>query len=170
MSAGDDQPNTIAGQTRDGQGRFDRDLETAERDAEAARLRKRSWTYQQIADHLGINRSSAYQAVQRVLKETVQEPAEDLRTLELERLDDMAQAVLKVLEKHHVTVSNGRIVFLGDEPLIDDAPVLAAVDRLLKIQERRAKLLGLDIPVKQEIDVSGGVEYRIVGVSAEDLK
>lgn len=174
MTAGQDQQDNKAGRTpgatRDGKGRFDRDIDTAERDAEAARLRTRSWTYQQIAAELGMSQSAAHAAVKRVLQETVQEPAEDLRKLELDRLDDMAQVVTKVLEKHHITVSNGKVVYLGDKPLEDNAPILAAVDRLLKIQERRAKLLGLDIPVKQEVNVGGGVEYRIVGIDPNALR
>ena len=50
-------------------------------------------------------------------------------------------------------VSQGRLIYLGDDPqpLADDAPVLAAVDRLLKIQERRARLLGLDQPTKSTV-------------------
>jgi predicted transcriptional regulator len=169
MTAGQDQPKTMTGGTRGRQGRFERDINTAERDAEAARLRTRSWTYRQIAAELGISQTAAYEAVKRVLLETVQEPAEDLRKLEIDRLDEMAQVVTGVLEKHHVTVSNGKVVFLEGEPLTDNAPILAAVDRLLKIQERRARLLGLDIAVKQEIELSG-VEYRVVGVMPEALR
>jgi hypothetical protein len=51
--------------------------------------------------------------------------------------------------------------------LEDDAPVLAAVDRLLRIQERRAKLLGLDAPVRA--DVGGKLSYEIVGVDLGQL-
>lgn len=192
MSAGEDQPKDVASRTRDGKGRFDRDLETVKRDAEIARLRSRSWTYRKIAEHLGMSVSAVYEAVQRTYAEVITEPAEQMRKLELDRLDAMAEEVIKVLERRHVTVSNGKIVrqFAGYElhedgtlkvddegkpipkfeDLEDDAPVLAAVDRLLKIQERRAKLLGLDIPVKQEIDVNAGVEYRIIGVDVGALK
>jgi hypothetical protein len=55
-------------------------------------------------------------------------------------------------------------------PLLDDAPVLAAVDRLLKVQERRAKLLGLDVPVKRQVEVDGGLRYEVVGVDLDQLK
>src|SRR5690606_8671122 len=40
----------------------------------------------------------------------------------------------------------------GEEvPLLDDGPILAAADRLLKISERRSKMLGLDKPVQAEV-------------------
>ncbi|MGW1433116.1 hypothetical protein ACWD6K_31410 [Streptomyces sp. NPDC002431] len=139
----------------DGRGRFVRTLTTAERDAAAADLRSKGWTYRRIAAQLGYNhRADAYNAVQRVLKETVREAGEELRTLELERLDALYAAATEVLEREHVTVSNGRVVDLNGMPLPDDGPVLAAIDRLLKIQERRAKLLGLDAPAKAAVTIT----------------
>ncbi|MFD5900995.1 hypothetical protein ACFWHG_05785 [Streptomyces microflavus] len=138
-----------------GDGQFVRSLTTAQRDAEAARLRTQGWTYQRIADHLDFKqRADAYNAVKRVLDATVREAGEDIRALELERLDRLEAAANEVLEREHVTVSNGRVVALDGAPLPDDGPVLAAIDRLLKIQERRAKLLGLDAPTKQAITIS----------------
>lgn len=182
MSAGQDQPNAIANRTRDGRGRYDRSIDTVERDAEAARLKAKSWSYQQIADHLGITKSSAFDAVQRAYADVITEPAEAARKVEIDRydqslrnLDDMREMVLDLLKRRHYTVSNGRVVHLDDEPLEDDGFVLSAVDRLNAIESqrnavaaRRAKLMGLDIAVKQEVDLSV-VEYRVVGVNTEAL-
>ncbi|WP_329592139.1 hypothetical protein OG195_27320 [Streptomyces sp. NBC_01362] len=139
----------------DGKGRFVRTLSTAEREAEAARLRSLGWTYQRIADTLGwANKGDAHHAVSKVLRDTVQEAGDDLRSLELTRLDALYVAATEVLEREHVTVSNGRVVDLHGAPIPDDGPVLAAIDRLLKIQERRARLLGLDAPVKRDISLT----------------
>jgi hypothetical protein len=44
----------------------------------------------------------------------------------------------------------------GDSPLIDDGPVLASVQTLLKIAERRAKLTGSDAPIKKQLEVRDG--------------
>ncbi|MFI8865332.1 hypothetical protein ACIGNW_00215 [Streptomyces sp. NPDC053707] len=142
--------------TRGGNGRIVRTLTTAERDAEAARLRARGYTYQQIAEELGwSNKGDAHHAVKRVLTETVKEAGDEIRAIELARLDHLHTSAMDVLEREHFTVSNGRVVSLdGSGPLPDDGPVLAAIDRLLKIQERRARLLGLDAPTKQNISIS----------------
>jgi hypothetical protein len=168
---------------RDGKGRFLRTLEGAERDAEACRMRTTGYGYREIAEWLNYgNAANARRAVERVLAETVAGPAEDLRTLELERLDRelerldvLEQRVWVVLNANHVTVSNGRIMYLGDTPLADNAPVLNAVDRLVKITESRTrisesrrKLLGLDAPAK--VQSEGTVRYSIDGVNPEDLK
>ncbi|MFI8448236.1 hypothetical protein [Streptomyces erythrochromogenes] len=140
-------------QVHDGRGRFTATLNAAEKAAEAARLRSRGLTYQQIADEVGYtNKGTAYEAVQRVLKEAVTEAGEEVKAVELERLDMMWQAALKVMEARHWTVSQGKVVSLNNAPLPDDGPVLQAIDRLLRIQERRAKLLGLDTATRVSID------------------
>ncbi|MEV0915435.1 hypothetical protein AB0I93_14340 [Streptomyces sp. NPDC049967] len=157
-----DDPNA---RPHDGKGRFARTLSTAEREAEAARLRSRGWTYQRIADELGwSNKGDAHHAVQKVLRDTVQEAGDDLRALELTRLDALYVAATEVLEREHITVSNGRIVSRDDgTPILDDAPVLQAIDRLLKIQERRSRLLGLDAPVKKDVSLT---DERVAAIEA----
>lgn len=147
---------------RDGGGRYAKDPSTAERDARCLELRKRGLSYRAIAAEVGVDVATAHEAVKRSIAAIIEEPAAEVRQMELERLDSMWVAVMGVLEAKHFKVSDGRLVKLNDVPLEDDAPVLAAVDRLLRIQERRSKLLGLDQPVKQEI--TGGVTYEIVGV------
>src|SRR5690606_28804166 len=115
-------------------GLYERNLASAERDAQAARLRAQHWTYQQIADELGYpDKSVAYRAVQRALKAAIREPGEELLALELERLDRLARAAEEVLEAHHVKVAGGEIVYdEAGQPLEDTKPVLEAIDRLLK--------------------------------------
>jgi hypothetical protein len=99
--------------------------------------------------------ASAYEAVQRGLADAIQEPADEVRRLELERLDEYARHALRVLATPHLLVSQGIAVVhpVTEEPLADDGPVLAALDRLIKISERRAKLLGLDAPARSRVEV-----------------
>jgi len=79
----------------------------------------------------------------------------------LARLDGLEEAAVKVLEREHITVNNGRIIVLNDQPLPDDGPVLAAIDRLVKIEDARLRngealrrILGLDMPVKVDATVT----------------
>jgi flavin-binding protein dodecin len=95
----------------------------AHRKAEALRLRAAGHTYRRIADMVGwTNPGTAHEAVMSALVEVTREPAETLRDLELARLDAMQGAI-------------------WDAALAGE---LQAVDRVLKIMERRAKLCGLD--------------------------
>lgn len=159
-------------------------LEIAARRAEAARLRGAGRSYRAIADELGIDVHTAFDDVKAAVKAIVQAPAEDVVNLELRRLDEelirldaIEEAVRQVLETKHFTISHGKVIYIGDDtsPLLDDGPVLQAVDRLMRIEEQRRRngesrrrLLGLDAPAKTQ--VSGGVQYEIVGIDMDKLR
>jgi hypothetical protein len=114
-----------------------------ERHLRALELRKAGATYRVIAEQLGYaDPKGAHKAVASALKATLREPAAELRELELTRLDAMLLALWP-------EVSAG-----GEK----------AVDRALKIMERRARLLGLDAPTRLSHEGEGElrvvVEYR----------
>lgn len=99
--------------------------EAIARERDALELKRAGVTYDVIADRLGFaNRGSAYKAVQRALRRTLQEPADELRSIEADRLDRMQFAVWAKA--------------MGGD--------LGAIDRVLRIMDRRAALLGLDVP------------------------
>lgn len=141
----------------------------------ALRLRKDGHSYEKIGALLGsqyhpkgdpFTMVYGRKVVLDAIKDIYREEAKHLISLEAERLDDMQLEALGVLRAEHVLVSGGAVVrevVLGDDgrpvinavtglpvsvPIRDDGPRLAAIDRLLKIQERRARLLGLDKPTK----------------------
>lgn len=159
-------PNQDARNTSNG--RYVRSPATVARDAQAADLRTKGHTYQQIADQLDYaDKKSAYDAVQRAMHDVIREPAEAALNFELARLDaelgrltGLEEAAREVLERNHVTIANnGQVVHHDGEPLIDDAPVLQAIDRLLKIEEQRRrngesrrKLLGMDAPSRVSVE------------------
>lgn len=102
-------------------------LDSAKWQAVAVEMRTKGHTYLQIGTACGVTSQAAQQAVVKYLEQTraiSREAAEDVRRLELDRLDRVLAVVGPMAES-------------GD---------LAAVDRLLRIQERRASLLGLDAP------------------------
>lgn len=142
-------------------------IETVRRDAEAAGLRSKSWTYQQIADHFGVSRTAAHKMVQRAMLDILTEPAEAARQFELDKLDALEQGLLATLERKHYIVSHGRIIFDGEAKLEDDGFIVTASLALLRFSESRRKLLGLDSPTK--VDVSGGVRYEVVGVDMDKV-
>lgn len=99
-----------------------RNLAAAARQADALRLRKEGRTFEEIGAALGISRQAAHKAVSSALKAVTREPALELQALELERLDALTAAVWPAASS-------------GDLP---------AVDRVLRLMERRAKLCALD--------------------------
>lgn len=92
-------------------------------------MRKQGATYDQIATELGLaNKASAFECVQRAIKEIIKEPAKDVLELEVARLDAMLAGLWE-------KATDG-----------DDKAVTSA----LRIMDRRAKYLGLDQAPEQE--------------------
>jgi len=115
-----------------------------ERAIQALDLRKAGISYEMIAQRLGYsNRTAAFRAVQTLLEKSEKEASTDLREMELRRLDDLFLSIYKKARE-------------GDLP---------AIDRCLKIMERRAKMSGLDAPEKTQSDVR-----QIIKVVYEDVQ
>jgi len=137
--------------TRNSQGNFIRTPEQADHDARAAQLRGRGLSYRAIAAELGVSVSSAHQAVARAFRDTLAEPAEQARAVELARLEAAHDVAAAIMGRDHITVSHGRIVEDSDgNPILDDGPALQAVAAVVRASESRRKLLGLDAATKTE--------------------
>lgn len=167
----------MAGGTRGGNGRFIRTAASAKRDAQAAALHAKGWSYQRIATELGFaSKGKAHEAVQRAFAELPREGAEEARQLDLERIDRLIEHCWAVMEREHLTVSQGRVVgkrigwerdevtgeVLHDadgapipmyEDILDDGPGMAAVREIRGLLERRAKITGYDAPARSRVEV-----------------
>jgi len=126
-------------------------VETAEKYARALELRKQGKSLQQIADELGYSGpSGAHQALTRAIEQTVSEPAESVRRLELLRLDALFEKVWGKVE----------------------AGELALGDFILRLMARRAKLLGLDAPAQSKVEVQGNFQglsdAEVVGMAIDE--
>jgi len=131
-------------------------LAVVERQRQALELRRAGVGFDQIAQQLGYeDRSGAYRAVVAGLKKTLQEPADELRELELSRLDQLLLAVW---------TAAANLPKKPNEPA--RMPQHLAIDRVLRIMERRAALLGLDAPKRAEVSGADGapIEINVVDV------
>jgi AraC-like DNA-binding protein len=157
---------------------LEQQAESVAKDARVVELVNEGRTLQQIADEFGVNKSVIWRRFHRALERIPQKAVDAYRTEQLARLAAARQSVMDVLNAHHVVVSNGHVVseitgtdedgkpVFGD-PLTDSAPVLAAVDRLVKLDDQEAKLLGLYAAAKVEHDST--VRYEVVGVEPSDV-
>ena len=122
----------MAESPRSGTKASEKALTAIERQIHAVELRKQGCGFQEIADRLGYaGPSGAHKAVMSALKRMVQEPTDELRKLELERLDAMLNSLWPSI--------------IGD---VKYRP--RAVEVALKIMDRRASLMGLDAPRQVE--------------------
>lgn len=95
----------------------------------AYELRLQGVAYKDIAKELGVAHGTVWKWVKAELERTASEPREEVRKLEVERLDYLYSKLQKRIEN-------------GDDKAINSA---------LKVMDRRAKLLGLDMPTAIEI-------------------
>ena len=100
----------------------------------ALEFRKAGLPYATIAQQLGYNSpQAAWKAVKTALKRTIQEPSDEVRQMEIERLDAVLEAVWAQVKQGN----------------------LPAVDRYVKLAQRRADLLGLDAPKRTDVTTGG---------------
>jgi hypothetical protein len=141
-------------------GKWAKSLESAERDAEAARLWGRGWTYEAISDHLGYgDKANALRAVRSALKAVQAEGVNEARTAQLALIGELKRHALDVLETDHVMVSHGKVIKDDDgNPLLDDGPRLAAIGKLETLIAREAALLGTPMPTRSKLEIGGDDE------------
>lgn len=126
-------------------------LSAAARQAEALRLRATGMSFIQIAGQLGYKGpSGAHKAVTTGLQKTLREPAEELRTIENERLDRMLEGVW------HKATHGGTW----------------EIDRVLNIMARRAAMFGLDTENRaaEEIAHKAQAYLDLFNMAREDAK
>lgn len=131
---------------------------TADRRTKNLLMRIEGKTFDVIAAELGYSsRQAARVDFERAAasRKAEQDATVDIaKAVETEKLDALEEAAWQVLRRKHLTVSNGRLIEVDGVPLEDDAPVLNAVDRILRVAERRAKLHGYDAPSKARVEVT----------------
>ena len=112
-------------------------VEVAKRRRKALALRLQRWSYPRIASALGISVSTAFDDVDREIKAIPKEEADRLREAEMHSLDEMESRLWRRFEA-------------GDT---------SAADKILRVKERRARMLGLDAPARMEFE---GEPLRVV--------
>lgn len=113
-------------------------------------LRRQGKSYRQIAFIMGIGHNTAYNYVQAELidlRNQTKEIAEEILDIEMLRLDNM-------LTRLEAGINAG-----------DPASIVTA----LKIQDQRAKLLGLYAPTKREVKSTIITEEEAAALSTEEL-
>ena len=127
-----------------------RRIRTTEKTLKALELRKQGLNYTQISKKLGCARSTACRYVLSELEnlaDKCREEAVHVRALELQRLDDL---------------------YTKAWDLVDAGGSETAIDRCLRIMERRSKLLGLDAAEKVEHSGDLVINLRSVDMGVID--
>lgn len=123
------------------------------------KLRKEGWTFREIAEQEDppVGATAVHNAVKKLTQEVTREAVGELIAMESERLDSLQRSVW------------GAATTTGDEEQ------LLAIDRVVKIMERRAKLFALDgkeagtsdgesreVPIDELRELLAPLGYRLV--------
>lgn len=149
------------------------------KDREASRLAAIGHSPEEIAEMLDLRDSitgepdprRAVKAVQRGLTAVYRFTVDETRLQELQSLDEMERHLWQSLRREHVLVQQGRVIMIEGQVVQDERFVLEALDRILKIKERRAKYLGLDAQVRLSVEadqLGGEIAQLIAAINATD--
>jgi hypothetical protein len=118
-----------------------------------------------IAKSFGVSRRVISEDIAEMVarrREQIPELADAMIARQFEELEAIREKAWAIANQKHVHVTReGRVAIgMDGQPLIDNVPNLAAMNLLLKTQERVAKMFGLDMPKKIDI------EAKVVTVDA----
>lgn len=126
---------------------------------EALRLRAQGKPHREIAEALGVSIATAHGDVRAAMTEAAEEAQADIKAslgLGLARLDRAMRVVEEVLEEPEPVAAKEGEELDDFEHRVESSRELKlkALDRLVKLEEQRAKLLGLYAPEKRDISAS----------------
>lgn len=110
---------------------------TDEREDRILELRRKGLSFRQIADAVGMTVGACHTAFKRVMERNYEVTREAALAHREEQLHQLDEQMKLLLEQQETDFGNLKIV-----------------DRILKVQERKAKLLGLDAVIKTETTVT----------------
>ena len=131
---------------------------------------------------LGVPVAQARKAMDKWLAKNPALNATAFRMQELEVMEHLQEGLMKIFDQEHLMTSAGKIVYrpvldenglpkmhptlgvpiLGD-PVTDHGPRMVAAGQILKLLERKAKMMGSDLPAAKEAGAAGA------GAGGEEL-
>lgn len=143
------------GRRRKGESKPD-DARIEARRQRAFEMRRGGGSYRAIGAALGVSHEIARQDVAAIMEQVnaeSREMAAEYRSIQIERLDAMLTAIWPRALKAN-----------PENPQAQ----MAAVDRVLRIEERRAKLLGLDAPQAVDLSTPSDRPFTVRVIFADD--
>jgi hypothetical protein len=138
--------------------------------AEAARLKAVGVPLEDIAEHFSwfteeglADTSRVAAAIRAHLASMYRFTVDEMRVIELQSLDELEYRLWKLLEGDHFVISQGQVVIdkVTHERVKDYRFVLETADRIQKIKDQRAKMMGLYAPNKIEVISIDRIEAEI---------
>ena len=134
------------------------DIEIVKRRREVARLYLKGYTQQQIADQLEVSRVTINRDVQAVLAQWQEETSHDTSERVAKQAMELADMRLRAWSAYQKAVGESKDGQAEKRPRTERE--LNALALLLRIQEREAKLYGLDAPTRTEVSTPEPIQIK----------
>lgn len=135
-------------------------LKSIEIDAQIVELKRSGLSFDEIGKRLGgLTRQTIHRRFERALldaRKARREAADKYIDEHLARIGVNREIVSDIRDGEHPLVSNGKRF----DDLVDQGIVLASIDRMVKLDDEEAQLLGLRAATKSEVAV---VNYTVGG-------
>ncbi len=147
------------------------------RDREAARLKALGHSLHDIAAYLQLTNADngepdplrASAAIRRGLANVHQFTVDEKRHEQLHALELMKRHLWEQMDHPHVMVQQGRVILQDGVPMEDRRFVLETMDRLMRLEEQIAKLIGTNATTRLsvEADQIGGEIVQLISMMGE---
>jgi len=112
-------------------------------------------TLARVADEMGCSVFRVQKLLNKYIPKLLEKDASTHREIEIGKLDLLEEKLWAMVDEDYYTVSNGQVVYMDTGDAVPDIdPILKIIDRILKVSERRSKLLGLDKPIRVDATVT----------------
>lgn len=128
-----------------------REVESATKQARVLELRAAGFSFREIGAHVGCSHVEAQRRFYSALRELTQPDADEARTASMTRITAMRKMIWDRWLVPHKLKPGEKCAACGH---VEGDGLLAATGTLVKLEEREAKLTGLDAP--QRIDIQLG--------------
>lgn len=120
-------------------------------------------TNKQLAERYGLHVNTVQKRLASFFPEKATVTLEKQRIRESDKLDMLEEVALELMNTEHLVVDRGAVVLdpRTKKPMIDSEPKFKAIKTVLDIMARRAKMFGIDAPVKAEVTHNAGVEIQV---------
>lgn len=124
------------------------------------------YTNRKLAELYDISEKSVSNYLNNYFPEKSVVALEKQRVKEVDKLDFLEETAMQLMNEECLVVDKGKVVIdpRNGAPMIDLSNKFQAIDRILKIAERRSKLVGLDAPKALEVTHNAGADIQVTEI------
>jgi hypothetical protein len=147
-----------------------RRIDVMDRDAQMYLRHKQNMPPEIIAVEFGVSVSTVSNGIRRAIRDQFRLSAEEERMTLQDQIDElMFQLRVLLGKKAYLIGASGKVATdpMTGEPLVDLNHPRQVMETMRKFMDMKAKLLGLNMPVKHRVEITGKMDEEIEQLAAQ---